>query len=126
MSNKTLYPFLNDLIGWGYIEKIEKYYQITDKLLYELGGISFENYLKDVEIENVRDSINDRLRSFFEIHPYFTNTQKMELNKDLKKTSNAYITLEHFFITNVGEIEGRKLFNKFMKLNKMTITDENR
>jgi hypothetical protein len=104
----------------GLVDTLDGKYFITDKFLYELGKITWDDMtIKNIEyVGNVKEFTIEKLEGFIRSEGVLiTYQQKEELFDLLRKSSNLMISLKSWFSNEFGLSKGSVLYNNFLTYN---------
>ena len=119
-KKSSLHTKLTNLMFNGLVDTLDGKYFITDKFLYELGKITWDDMtIKNIEyVGNVKEFTIEKLEDFIRSEGVLiTYQQKEELFDLLRKSSNLMISLKSWFSNEFGLSKGSVLYNNFLTYN---------
>lgn len=118
-KKSSLHTKLTNLIFNGLVDTLDGKYFITDKFLYELGKITWDDMtIKNIEyVGNVKEFTIEKLEGFIRNEVLTTSQQRDELFDLLRKSANVMISLKSWFSNEFGLKEGNVLYNNFLTYN---------
>ena len=118
-KKSSLHTKLTNLMFNGLVDTLDGKYFITDKFLYELGKITWDDMtIKNIEyVGNVKEFTIEKLEGFIRNEVLTTSQQRDELFDLLRKSANVMISLKSWFSNEFGLKEGNVLYNNFLTYN---------
>ena len=119
-KKSSLHTKLTNLMFNGLVDTLDGKYFITDKFLYELGKITWDDMtIKNIEyVGNVKEFTIEKLEDFIRSEGVLiTYQQKEELFDLLRKSSNLMVSLKSWFSGEFGLSKGSVLYNNFLTYN---------
>jgi hypothetical protein len=119
-KKSSLHSKLSNLSSNGFVDSIDGKYFITDKFLYELGKIEWEDLtIRQIDrvVANVKDHTIEKIEEFIKNELLTTSNQRQELFDLLRKSSNMMASLKSWFISEFGLSIGITHYNNFVKYN---------
>ena len=118
-KKSSLHTKLTNLMLNGLVDTLDGKYFITDKFLYELGKITWDDMtIKNIEyVGNVKEFTIEKLEGFIRNEVLTTSQQRDELFDLLRKSANVMISLKSWFSNEFGLKEGNVLYNNFLTYN---------
>lgn len=118
-KKSSLHSKLSNLSSNGFVDSIDGKYFITDKFLYELGKIEWEDLsIRQIDyVANVKDHTIEKIEEFIKNELLTTSNQRQELFDLLRKSSNMMASLKSWLISEFGLASGITHYNNFVKYN---------
>jgi len=118
-KKSSLHTKLSNLIFNGLVDTLDGKYFITDKFLYELGKITWDDMtIKNIEyVGSVKEFTIEKLENFIKSDVLTTSQQRQELFDLLRKSSNVMVSLKSWFSSEFGLSQGNVLYNNFLTYN---------